>query len=735
MTVSPLPPKRPLRPARLALALALCFGFGLALPDAHIGAALAQDSQDDQALPTALLADSVSFDGTVLIATGAVEVIQGNVRLTASRITFNQSTGQLQIDGPIRLTESGGDTVILASSADLDTGLKNGIMTSARMVVDRQLQLAAARLDVVDGRYLRLSKTVASTCEVCAAHPVPLWAIRASEVIHDSEAHQLYFTNAQLRIADVPVLWLPHLRVPDPTLKRARGFLIPELRTDSTLGTGIETPYFIPLGDSRDLTISPYIATKTTTLGLRYRQAFARGEIEVNGAVSADDTRDGTRAYLFAEGTWHLGNGFEFGADLRAASDIAYLVDYGIYDGDFLPSKLTLTRYSKGEAFDAQLIHMRTLRAADLGIEDTLPFFLGEVMYERRVDPGAIPGALTFGLSASSSYRDSEVDIDGYDVLRLGAEAAWITSAVFGPGLKWDSTAAAYVDAYTMHQNSTYEDTVARFTGSFESKLSWPLTRTTATGASELIEPMIQLGWSDSIGGDVPNTDSTLVEFDEGNLMTLARFPGADRRATGVTAAAGLHFAHYAETTQYEITLGRVLYLDDSAEYSDASGLSTTQSDWLLGASIAFDAGFDTRLAFQTRSLFDDAFDLAKWETRLDYMRPRYTLGASYAYVVADAMEHRDTALNEFGFDGSFRLAKNWSANLEYLYDFTEDEATRTGLGLQFENECARVRFKVSRRYSDTEALDPTTSYSLSIGFGAYGANGKKDTSCGFGAL
>ena len=54
MTVSAAPSKRPLRPARLVLALAMSLGFGMALSEAQIGAALAQDSPDTQALPTAL---------------------------------------------------------------------------------------------------------------------------------------------------------------------------------------------------------------------------------------------------------------------------------------------------------------------------------------------------------------------------------------------------------------------------------------------------------------------------------------------------------------------------------------------------------------------------------------------------------------------------------------------------------------------------------------------------------
>ena len=104
-------------------------------------------------------------------------------------------------------------------------------------------------------------------------------------------------------IRNVPVFYLPRLRLPDPTLDRATGFLTPSIRTTSQLGTGLKIPYFIKIGDHKDLTLTPYLSSRTRTLELRYRQAFARGRIEFNGAVTRDDERpDSTRGYVFGYG-------------------------------------------------------------------------------------------------------------------------------------------------------------------------------------------------------------------------------------------------------------------------------------------------------------------------------------------------------------------------------------------------------------------------------------------------
>ena len=112
-------------------------------------------------------------------------------------------------------------------------------------------------------------------------------------------------------------------------------------------------------------------------------------------------------------------------------------------------------------------------------------------------------------------------------------------------------------------------------------------------------------------------------------------------------------------------------------------------------------------------------------------MRPRYSLGTSYAYVIADAFEERDTNLNEFGFDGAVKIAQNWSATAQYLYDFSEDSETRVGFGLEFQNECSRFNLGLTRRYWNTDDLDPTTRLSFSVGFGAFAAE-QQAGSCAF---
>ena len=122
------------------LVLAFAVLLSVALPG------LAQDR-------ATLVSDSLEITGdTRLIADGNVEVFFKGRRLKASRIVYDQATGRLEITGPIVLTEESGEILILASQAELDADLGEGILTSARLVLNQQLQLSAARMFHIGGK-------------------------------------------------------------------------------------------------------------------------------------------------------------------------------------------------------------------------------------------------------------------------------------------------------------------------------------------------------------------------------------------------------------------------------------------------------------------------------------------------------------------------------------------------------------------------------------------------------
>ncbi|MGB3408879.1 MAG: LPS-assembly protein LptD, partial [Jannaschia sp.] len=331
-------------------ALLICFMLLLAVPVAA------------QTGPATLVADRIDFDPSQLVASGDVEIFADGRILRAERITYLRAEDRLIVEGPLVLVD-GDDAVLVADFAALNADLRGSVLTGARLVLDQRLQVAATEITQGDGgRYTQLYQAIASSCPVCDGSETPLWQIRAKRIIHDKQERQLYFENARFEVMGVPVAWLPRLRLPDPTLDRTSGWLTPRFSSDDLLGTGVTTPYFFTLGPSRDLTLSPFVTnTDTRSLGLRYRQAFDRGDLLVEGAVSKDSvTADSLRGYVFAEGRLALERGYVFEFDVEAVSDDTYLLNYDISEKDRLESRFAVTKVDRDSRFVAEAIRFQS---------------------------------------------------------------------------------------------------------------------------------------------------------------------------------------------------------------------------------------------------------------------------------------------------------------------------------------------------------------------------------------
>ncbi len=714
--------------APLVLSAALAFGSGSV-------SVRAQGVDGDVAPPPAvLIADSLIVDGrNRLIASGHVEVMYDDIRMKANRVEYDRKADSLRIVGPITITE-GEDTVILADAAELDSKLENGILRGARMIMNRQVQLAATQIDRVGGRYTQLYKVAATSCRVCDSTTPPIWQIRAKRTIHDQQERQLYFEDAQLRVLDVPVLWLPWMRLPDPTLDRASGFLIPSLHQSTELGLGIKIPYFIRIGDHRDLTLTPFVSTQTTTLEWRYRQAFKSGNVTFYGAFSDDTLQPGeTRGYVFADGLFNLRNDYKLTFGIEAVTDRAYLLDYDYSDKDRMKNELAVTRTKRDDYRRAAFVSFQTLR--DDEDNATIPSLVGDAEYERRFFPSRLGGELRMSFAAHSHYRtsddatdgaDSDIWGDGRDVSRAEAELQWTRGWTFGPGIQAELLAGVAVDAYTVQQDDTAAlDNEVLATPQTSLTLRWPWLKASASGVVHVIEPVLMLGW---VGGDtldIPNDESTLVEFDEGNLLSLSHYPAADRRDRGAMAALGLSWTRTAPTGwSSALTLGQVLREDEDTTFSVTSGLSGLSSDLLVAGQMKTDSG----LGLTARALFGTGLDVSKAEARASWQSERTGLALSYVWLGADPDEDRDETVSEWALDGARQFSRHWSGTANWRYDVADGRASEAALGLRYTNECVELDLSVSRRFTSSSTVDPSTNFGFTVGLKGFSA-GSSDQS------
>lgn len=666
-----------------------------------------------QEAPSMLIADHVEIlgDGR-LVARGNVEAMQGTAHIKASRITYDPDAESLSIEGPIFLKE-GDNTVILASSADLSTDLTEGLMRSAQVVLDQQLQIKAVELNRVSGRYTQLYNVVASSCEVCAANPVPLWQIRAKRVIHDQEEKQIHFDHAVFDVVGVPVFYLPHLRIPDPTLERATGFLAPSFHNGNDLGFGVKLPYFIALGSDKDLTLTPYLAAGyTQTLELRYRQAFRKGYVEFNGAVSNDSLKDdsGLRAYGWAVGRFDLPRDFKLSFDIEAVSDDDYPGDYDYLNNkDRLDSTIRLQRVKRDQLLVGEVIYYESLRSED--DNDTQPFQLGDLSWEQRFQPAGIGGIASLGLELHGHQRRSDIDVIGRDVARLTGLVDWQRDWVGPWGILLDVQTMMMFDHTSVNQDDSYDSPISRIVPLGAVELRWPWVRNGA-GASHVIEPVAQLVWSRDEDDPTPNDESTQLEFDSGNLFGLSRFPALDQYEAGFRANLGLSWTRY-DPAGWSMggMLGRILRSDSLDQFDGFEIFEGRESDWL--AELRFELA--NRLSLNSRTTFDDDFDFNRHELRVGWNSDVFDLSSGFVWLEPSETESRHDKTREWTLEAGWDVNEWLSTTLDWRYDMVLERSASTRIGIEYQTDCLAFDFALRRRYTDYDQDEPETDFSFQV--------------------
>lgn len=685
-----------------------------------------------------LVADRVYVTAdNMLVAEGKVEALQGDVRLRANKIEYDGSADLIKVSGPIHM-EQGESVRIIASYAELDKSFRTAMLKSARLVLNDQLQMASAELNRVDGRYNVLHKTSVSSCRVCDDGSPLLWQIRAKRVIHDQEERQIYFDHAQFRILDVPVAYFPQLRLPDPTLDRATGFLIPEINSNSQLGFGVKVPYFIKMGDHKDLLLRPYIAENTRTMEFRYRQAFKAGRMEWEGAVS-DDTifPNQPRHYLFGAGWFDLPRDYKLSFDVKETSDSFYLLDYDYSNEDRLRSDITLRRSKRDVNTRLSLLHYESLRANEDNY--TMPSIIGVAETEHRFFPASIGGearlkAELLGYRRTSDSPidgpDPDPDADGRDAGRVTASALWRRNWTLGNGLQTGVTGELAVDAFYVKQDAIYDGTNAQATPTVAAHARYPMSKIGSNGATFVLEPLAQVSYSGGSRLDIALDESTRVEFDEGNLLALSRFPSSDRRERGGVAALGMNWARYdPKGWQAHLSFGQVYHQYAQPDFSQSSGLSGTTSDLLMAGQITTNNG----LMLMARGLFDGTNGFNKASARAAWTNNELWLETSFIWLREDPQESRSQNLSEWVLDTRYRMNRHWTALADWRFDATAGEAAEAGLGLEYRNECVKIGLSVSRKFTQSATVRPTTNIGLTValeGFSVSAGNQSYNRTC-----
>jgi LPS-assembly protein len=75
--------------------------------------------------------------------------------------------------------------------------------------------------------------------------------------------------------------------------------------------------------------------------------------------------------------------------------------------------------------------------------------------------------------------------------------------------------------------------------------------------------------------------------------------------------------------------------------------------------------------------------------------------------------------------DASYAFNRHWTGKFDWRYDVTTNTTAEAGLGLQYQNECVNIDLSLSRRFTSSTTVSPTTDVGLQVSLNGFGNDGR----------
>jgi LPS-assembly protein len=741
-----------MRGGRFVLMLLVALG-------ALIGAARAAEEA-----PVLVSADELQYDQELglTVAKGHVELDQGQQILLADAVTYNQPTDTVTASGHVALLQPSGD-VIFADYVELRDEMRDGFIKDIRLLLSDNSRLAGNTARRVAGIRTEIRRAVYSPCELCKDDPSqpPVWQIKAERVVHDSEQHIIEYHDAVMELDGVPVLYAPYFSHPDPSVRRASGFLPPTFGAGSTLGFHTTIPYYWAIGPDKDATFAPMLTTGAgVVLGGEYRQRFGDalivndGSIEVGGgrqAASASNFGPPTgavRGHFFGTGEWDINREWRARYQIQRESDQTYMLRY-----HFQTPPNYLTSHVYAEDFGTRSygnFSTYAFQSLNPSFGDSVePMALPSASYDWTSEPDAIGGRWHLGASALNLLHRT-----GPEVRRVSSGAEWRLAFNGAIGDRFTFRGSVRADGYasdhvalspnfvtvtnefgTTVQLPSNTGTSAQWSGRVfpQAALEWryPWVRADRDGAA-LVEPIAAIIASPNGENParIPNEDSQGFEFDDMSLFVPNRLPGYDRVDSGQRVDYGVHARLTSQSVGvWETLVGQSYRFERSTIFAPGSGLDGRLSD-VVGRIVATPSRFfDVTYRFRL-----DKDDLAARRQEIGAKAGPDSLrvGASFIRIAPIAGPNGAPTGDQINASLNAQLTRYWSLALNDTRAIGNGGATiHSGVSVTYRDDCFAVVTALTQSGIRIGDVHPGVSVLVTLIFKNLGEVGERVLSAG----
>lgn len=647
----------------------------------------------------------------------AVLDIDAPKTIEAPKIEYNAKSSEIKTTGNTKITNTSGQKITLVDSYISNKGA-NAAGSDIELWLGENVHVTADSI-LREDEYTISKGATFTACYGCDEFG-NIWEISTTKITHDMTDHMMRFHNAVFWAYGIPVFWSPFLGIPDPSIKRKSGILLPDFNSTNNMGTQFNLPVYIALSNTHDMTvILSYLTNENPLFQLEHRLNAPHSQYRTRGSFTRN--KDGeNRWHIFNDDIIEMGEHVRTTIYLERASDKTYLQKYGFYgDQPYLDSgaKIELfldTGYAVADAHIFQeLRSSRTQVSGDIlpnirGVFQTKPLF-NETYMSLNADILGISGS---GTSSQRVIGDARIT------------SPW---TLWG-GNRITASLSTRYDVYNFSNTEMIDGDIesglkSRFLPSGYVEWSLPMMKVGSTW-KQVIEPRARLTVMEDLSNAAytMNNDSAGALLSDATLFSNNRFSGLDLWENGTFADYGIRWAAFDDDkNNIEVFFGQSYDFANRPDTDPNSGFHNGASDYV--GRIQYENNKWLKLGTRFRFAEED-MSLRHTETsaKIGTSRNHLNIGHIWAEQFIDAETLGDD-IHELNAGLSFHLTERFGVRFNALYNITDENFQRHSGEIFYNHPCCFL--SLGYRHDNAQKEDYVGNTTFQFRFGI-SINGKK---------
>ncbi|WP_318459778.1 LPS assembly protein LptD [Photobacterium leiognathi] len=674
------------------------------------------------------------------VYTGDVIVKQGTRTIAADKVTLQQPGNIVTAKGNVFYHDGGIEMEAKQLQSDLNT--KDSQLDDA--VYRMTCQAGRGEAEQIDKRNVdgtQFYKMKDGTYTTCPEGDKS-WRFAAGSLERDGESPFADLYNARFEVFNVPVFYLPWLRIP-VTKERMTGFLYPTLTYGSRNGMEYEAPFYWNIAPNYDLTLTPKYMNHRglqTTAKFRYLTDFGEGHL-IGEYMGRDKKTDYDKRWGFQ---WkHSGiidENWLVDIDYSKVSDYEYFnsgLDSSIGEREDNNLLQTAEVSYRSTNWDTMLMvrDFQPLTKSGQGTQYRLMPQLSSTYYRNNLAYG-----LDFKMPMSISKFDNDAKnkptadrITLEPTLTLPYATPW-----------WSVTTQAKVNYAHYNQDkkesglTDLQDNVDRVVPEFRVNSSLYFERDTSILGShytQSLEPQIQYLYIkdvdqkgiynpfDYVGGGY---DSTRLQQDYYGLFSDRTYSGNDYIAPANQFTIGASTRYFDENfkERFSLSVGQIFYIDKPVN----QGTDNKEAKSYSATAVETEFNLDDNLFLKSSMQYDSSEnEIQQGSTAVEYRNGGVFVQPSYRYVSSDyltkyvrnpnpTIDGKQDGISQLGLSVGFPVSNNIDVKADYFQDMNVNKMLESKVGFTYRSACWMIGLTYNRYAKDPLSQD-FTEYDSNVSF------------------